>query len=517
MVRKPSRVIVVGAGIGGLACAIDLASTGLEVLVLERARVPGGKMRTFDVGGCAIDAGPTVLTMRWVFDELFAAAGTTLAEHVDLERCELLARHAWPDGTRLDLHSDREKTAAEIRNVFGEREARAYVDYTEDGRRIFESVEGPFLRAQRPTVASIVRRTGIGGLGAFARIDAFHTMWSALVRRFETPHLRQLFGRYATYCGSSPFEAPGTLSLVSYVEGAGVHRVRGGMAGLATALAKLAESRGVEIRYGYEVERILVGASGARGVVANGEEHAADAVVFNGDVSALGTALLGEAAAKAAKPTARRDRSLSAVTWAVVGRSSGLPLVHHNVFFSEHYTDEFDALLARDGRERTPDHPTVYLCAQDRGDVGVDLAPGAHERMLLVVNAPATGDEPSRWSETELLRCEETTFKAMERCGLSLEARASRMTTPVDFARDYPGSGGALYGPIARGAFSGLSRHAARSKIPRLYLAGGSVHPGPGVPMVALSGRLAAAQLRSDLGSTGRSLLADTAGTTSMA
>jgi 1-hydroxycarotenoid 3,4-desaturase len=178
-------------------------------------------------------------------------------------------------------------------------------------------------------------------------------------------------------------------------------------------------------------------------------------------------------------------------------RASGFALHHHNVFFSDDYRLEFDSILRRG---ETPSPPTVYVCAQDRGDF--DDRP-SEERLLVLINAPANGDLAERWTERERERCTTATMETLARAGLELEPTASIQTTPAEFHRMFPGTGGALYGPRSRGALSVLSRPGAASKVPRLYLAGGSVHPGPGVPMAALSGRLAAARIREDLGSTG--------------
>jgi 1-hydroxycarotenoid 3,4-desaturase len=510
MQSRDPRIVVVGAGVGGLACAIRLAAQGFRVQVLEKALVSGGKARALQLAGRQVDSGPTVLTMLWVFEELFAAAGASFRDHVSLERASLLARHAWTDGMRLDLHADRKESADAIGAVFGASEARAYLAFCEDGRRIFEVAEQPFLRSQRPTMSSIWKQFGAAGLSALSKIDGHRTMWRALEQRFASPRLRQLFGRYATYCGSSPFEAPATLNLVAHVEAEGVHRVRGGMRGLVVALEELAVARGVEILHDHPVARLVVEGGRVTGVLAREAVHAADAVVFNGVVSALGTELLGKPVARAAPATARDARSLSAVTWSMVAKPVGFPLLHHNVFFSDDYAEEFAAILRRG---TMPAEPTVYVCAQDRGDADIDSVSG--ERLLVLANAPATGDEPHRWTEAEKERCTKATTTLLGKMGLSLEVEASVQTTPADFEALFPATGGALYGPRSTGALSALSRQPATTKIPGLYLAGGSVHPGAGVPMAALSGQLAAERICADLASTVRSRRAGTTGITS--
>ncbi len=502
------RVLVIGAGVGGLACAIDLAASGCAVTVLERAPVAGGKLRTVAVGGLQVDAGPTVLTMRWVFDELFAVAGRRLEDSVRLEASEVLARHAWPGGATLDLFADPARSADAVGALAGPDEARRFLAFCDYARRIYETVEGPFLRAQRPTFGDLLKQSGALGFGALSRIDAHRTMARAVDSHFRDARLRQLFSRYATYCGSSPYEAPATLNLIAHVEGQGVHRVAGGMGKLAGALRALAESLCVELRSGAEVASVLVSGGRAEGVaLASGERLYAQAVVSNADVAALGSGLLGDGARRAVKRPDVSSRSLSAVTLALAARPAGLPLVHHNVFFSDDYAAEFKALAAG----RVPEEPTVYVCAQDRGDHA--RAPGdGPERMLIIVNAPATGDEPGRWTQEERERCERNTAAAMARCGVTLEVSERALTTPLEWSRRFPGTGGALYGASAHGPLSSLSREGARTRLPGLYLAGGSVHPGPGVPMAALSGRLAAESVRADLASTARSRRAGTSG-----
>lgn len=502
-------MVIVGAGVGGLACAVDLAAGGARVVVLERAPASGGKARSVLAGGQAIDGGPTVFTMPWVFDELFDRAGRSFRSAVTLEQDEVLARHAWRDGTRLDLFADPGRSADAIGRVFGLGEARAYRAFCEDTRRIFAIAKEPFLESQRLTLLGIVGRFGAAGLATLAKLDSHRSMAESLRRRFGEPRLRQLFGRYATYVGSSPFEAPATLNLIAHVEEKGVYRARGGMRALVRALEDLAVELGVTIRHDTEVDRIVVEGGRVRGVAARGDFTRADAVVFNGDVSALGSGLLGREAARGTSPTAPDARSLSAVTWAMVARAEGMPLVHHNVVFSDDYPAEFDALLKA---RRVPAEPTVYVCAQDRADA--EGSP-AEERLLVLVNAPPTGEEPGRWSTGERERCTRVMERMLSQAGVSLAPTATVQTTPVEFHRLFPATGGALYGPRSKGSRSVLARVGAATKIPGLYLAGGSVHPGAGVPMSAMSGCLAALRIRGDRASTARSRMAAILGTTS--
>lgn len=486
-------VVVVGAGVGGLAAAIDLACRGCAVTVIEKEAAPGGKMRQLMVGGTPIDAGPTVLTMRWIFEELFADAGTRLDAHVMLRRADILARHAWSRDERLDLYADLERSVAAIAAFAGPREGQAYRDFAARARKMFETLDRPFIRTQRPRLDQLVASYGLFGLGSLRQISPFNILWDALGGHFSDPRLRQLFGRYATYCGSSPFRAPATLMLVAHVEQEGVWLVEGGMHALAVSLAGLAAAKGVTFRYATRVKDIATARGGVAGIVIDtGERLPAGAVVLNADVAALTSGLFGEAVAPAAPRIARRDRSLSAITFAMRATVRGFPLVRHNVFFSRDYRAEFDAIFKQD---RMPGEPTVYICAQDRHDA--DMARDAPERLLCLVNAPASGDTRA-FSQEEISRCEDQMRKVLERCGLTIESIATQATSPAAFDRLFPATGGALYGPASHGWQATFKRAGARTKVPGLYLAGGSVHPGPGVPMAAMSGRLAAAALLAD-------------------
>jgi 1-hydroxycarotenoid 3,4-desaturase len=499
------RAVVIGAGIGGLAGAIDLAGQGFAVTVVERAAGPGGKLRGVEIGGRLLDAGPTVFTLRAVFDELFADAGTSLAEHLTMRPLSTLARHAWNDGAHLDLFADQQESAQAIGEFAGAAEAKGFLEFCARARQIFMSLNASFMRAQRPDPIRLAMAVAPEGFGRLWGISPFTTLWQALGRHFRDPRLRQLFARYATYCGSSPFATPATLMLIAHAEQMGVWTIDGGMFRLAQVMAQLATAGGVTFRYGTDVAEIQVSHGRARGVLlANGETIGADAVICNTDTAALSSGLLGTQAAQAAPKFPAKARSLSAVTWLMKAKADGFPLHRHNVFFSNDYTAEFGDLSVR---EQLPSDPTVYVCAQDRDeDAQAPQGREAPERLLCLINAPPTGDRHP-YDASEIEQCSERTFRRLENCGLHLhrDPLTTTITTPADFHRLYPGTGGALYGRASHGWMASFQRPAARSRLPGLYLAGGSTHPGPGVPMAAMSGRLAAQCVTADLASTRRS------------
>ena len=497
------HVTVIGAGIGGLAAAALLAAGGTPVTVLEKEAGPGGKMREIACGGLRIDAGPTVLTMRWVFDEIAAEAGAELDDLVTLRPARVLARHVWEDSECLDLFADAEASAEAIAEWAGRGEADGFRKFCARAGDTYRTLERSFIRSARPSPMSLVARAGLSGAVDLWRIAPFETLWRALGGYFRDPRLRQLFARYATYCGSSPFAAPATLMLIAHVEQSGVWLVEGGMYRLARAFAGLAEANGAALRYGANVAAIETDSDGATGVrLDSGETVRAAAVVVNADIAALAAGRFGKPASRAVSRVPAGERSLSAVTVNAVADPGTFPLARHTVFFSDDYEAEFKTLF---GAGAVPDDPTVYVCAQDRDDAGGGAAAG-DERLLLLANAPADGDRRS-YDPSVRQRCEALLRGRLERSGLTLEMDRRRkvVTTPAEFHRLFPGTGGALYGRASHGWNASFQRPAARTKIPGLYLAGGSAHPGAGVPMAALSGRMAADAIAKDCASTRRS------------
>jgi 1-hydroxycarotenoid 3,4-desaturase len=499
--RVSTRVAVIGAGIGGLVSAALLAARGHDVTVLEKESWVGGKARRVAVDGAEIDGGPTVFTYRAVFDEIFSACGERLDDHITARPAEILARHAWDDRGSLDLFADTQASAAAIAAFAGPQVARGYRAFAAEAQRIFTMLEEPFLHGEKAsTPLGIMRRIGLGRIGEMLAMRPFTRMWDALGEYFSDPRLRQLFGRYATYCGSSPFAAPATLMLIAHLEARGVWLIEGGIHALAKAIATLAERQGARVRTGAAVAEVLTEDGQTCGVrLASGEVIGAEIVICNADPGALATGALGEAARRAVRAIPRAKRSLSALVWYAHTRTSGFALSHHNVFFSRDYPREFREI----GEGITPSEPTVYVCALDRGAAaaGAEPRPEGRERLQIIVNAPADGDIHA-YSPEEKEQCTRAMMATLRRCGLELEDPLPyRLMTPQDWEALFPATGGALYGRASHGWAASFLRQGPRTRLPGLYCTGGATHPAAGVPMAALSGRLVARVIARDLAS----------------
>jgi 1-hydroxycarotenoid 3,4-desaturase len=490
MTLEDNSIAIIGAGMGGLAAGIRLAAAGRAVTIFEAHGWPGGKMRVVPSEAGPVDAGPTVLTLRDVLDDLFAAAGTAVEDHLTLTPLPVLARHYWADGTKLDLTHDPAENSAAIAAAFGTRAARDFDRFSAETRALFQAFDAPIMRAPRPGILA----SGRAALAAPATLPWLvpgRSLDQMLRARLSDQHLRQLFGRYATYVGGNPLLAPAVLGLVWQAEAAGVWAVQGGMARLAQALAALFERLGGTLRLNTPVARIMTTKSRATGLhLADGSRISCGQIIFNGDPAAL--PFLLDQPAKAPKPAQTHPRSLSARVWTFAAEVApqGLgrdALAYHTLFFADDPASEFTPLA----QNRTPQDPTIYVCAQDRASGDTPQGP---ERFQFILNAPAQGKaekEPS---------CQTHPFDRLARFGLHLTPRpmSGSLTTPAEFAALFPHSQGALYGLSPNGARATFQRPTARTKVSGLYLAGGGVHPGAGVPMAVISGGHAATALLGD-------------------
>ncbi len=510
---KASPTVIIGAGIGGLVSAAILSARGVPVTVIEKEKTAGGKVRQVDVDGAAIDAGPTVFTMRGVIEDIFEAAGAQSSDYIELTRADTLARHAWNDRERLDLYADPEKSADAIGAFAGTKAAQGFRSFSAEAKRIFGILDQPFLRRSKVYPPGLMWRIGLWRIGDLLAIRPYESLWKVLHEHFDDPRLIQLFGRYTTYCGSSPFETPATLMLIAHVEAQGVWKISGGMNALARALEAVARKNGANFRYGETAAQICAPHGKVEAVrLASGERLNTRSVVCNADPSALGDGLFGEDVRRKLPAVPAARRSLSAMVWLAKTKAKGFELNHHNVLFSEDYRSEFQDIKSG----KPPQNPTAYICALDRGNTPQTQTSDTPERIQIIVNAPANGDTKTYTAE-EKETCTSNMLERLKTCGLELDSPLPHtLVTPSDFAKLFPATGGALYGRASHGWAASFLRPGCRTRIHGLYCAGGATHPGAGVPMAALSGKLASEAVLSDRASTRWYHRRDTGGGISM-
>jgi 1-hydroxycarotenoid 3,4-desaturase len=518
-----NKVVVVGAGIGGLVSALLLAHSGARVTVIEGQSQCGGKLRQLWPGSLGkntnsneyqgIDSGPTVLTMKWVFEEIFASIGANLESELKLTQLSVLARHAWSEDSgqdQLTLYADPLQSEDAVGRFAGSAELRRFKNFCKTAKSLYAALEGAIIRESSPSMRKLAMSLGPRGLALLAGIGPMKSLWDSLGSYFNDPRLQQLFARYATYCGSSPWSAPATLMLIAQVEMDGVWSVAGGMRSLAQTIERLCIEKGVQFKYETLCQRIELSNARVAAVQTNQDERIeANAVVFNGDIDALYSGLLGPQVQSKMLPTRdpKTERSLSALTWSMRCKvnEKRFNLDRHNVFFQNSYDKEFRDIFQT---KRLPLTPTVYVCAQERG-LGVRASNKqdsvSEESIFCLINAPASGDVYSFTNE-ELELCEKETFSLLSRCGLQLERDPQKtiQTLPLHFHQLFPATGGALYGQATHGWLQVFSRSQATTPVKGLFLAGGSVHPGPGLPMAAMSARLGAGAVMEHLGLTKR-------------
>jgi phytoene desaturase len=483
------KIVVIGAGLGGLAAAIRLAARGVAVTILEKNATVGGKVNFVEAGGYKFDTGASLLTMRHVLQELFETANRRLEDYLELALLEPVCRYFWSDNTVFDASRNLPKTLREIEKI-EPRDCLGFEKFIRDARRKYEIAEKTFLAHALNDLPKLLRPKYARDLAA---ISSFRTLDAHNRAFFRSPKLQQLFNRFATYNGSSPYKAPATFALIPFVEfGLGAWYVRGGMYEIPKALTKLAIELGVEIKTDCEVEKILVAERRAIGaLLKNGKEILADAIVSNADAIETYRNLIDEAARPAFsdQKLEKIEPSCSGFVLLLGVKKQFPQLAHHNIFFSDDYRAEFDAIFRE---KRLAKNPTVYVCATSRTDSS--QAPAGHENLFVLINAPYTSGATD-W-EKEKQNYRNLVVKKLENFGLEDLERSidyEQILTPVDFEEKYRANRGSIYGVSSNGIFSAFLRPPNKARdVENLYFAGGATHPGGGIPLVLLSGKMAA-------------------------
>lgn len=485
------NAVVVGAGLGGLACGIRLAAKGCRVHIFESNAYAGGKATEYILektqNGQTLrfrfDAGPSLFTLPEVFDDVFKACGKDPRDYFTYETLDETCRYFYEDGTRLTAWANAGAFAEEIEKKTTDK-GTALLQYLQRIQEIYAITADVFLYHSLHKLATYLRWSTLRSFLRLHRIRAFVSMHRANKASFRDPKMVQLFDRYATYNGSNPFRAPGTLGVAAHLEyHYGSCMPHGGIHSLTRALVKLAEDMGVQIHYNEPVEEILVNANAVYGVRTSQQVHAADLVVSNMDVYFTYRKLLPHFPAP--EKILRQEKSTSALVfyWGVARTFDMLGV--HNILFSKSYATEFNALEA--GEIDTD--PTVYIHCTSKvlpGD-----APEGMENWFVMINVPRHSGQ--NWEEVAA-GCRANILQKINRMlGENIEPSivAERILTPQSIESLTSSFGGALYGNASNSMFAAFLRHSNfSSAIRNLYFVGGSVHPGGGMPLVLNSARI---------------------------
>lgn len=481
MVSK--NIAVIGAGLGGLAVSALMASRGHTVTVFEKNEKPGGKINQLSAGGYRFDTGPSLLTMPFVLEELFSRCGSDIRNYLTLTSLDPLCRYFYPDGTRFDSYHQPDKAVAEIEKL-APNDAEGYRDFLDYASGLYDRTKKAFLFNPLYNLKDV----GSLNLSDFFRIDAFTTVSDRVDSHFDSPYLQQFFKRFATYNGSSPYRAPATLNVIPHVElGMGGYYVEGGMHGLVEALGLLAKEKGVNFRYGEKITSIEVDNGKARSLkTGNGNLFAADLVISNSDASETYLNLLDEEDIPARKQKSIRtlEPSSSGFVLLLGVRKQYRQLTHHNIFFSPDYEKEFRQVFED---KVMPEDPTIYVANTSFSNPG--HAPPGGSNLFVQVNAPYLSEnwnwkqKQKPYADLVISRLETSGLE-----GLSSSIELQHAITPVDFHQQHLSNKGSIYGTSSNGKLAAFLRPGNKSRhIEKLYLVGGSTHPGGGIPLVVLS------------------------------
>ena len=487
-----SRIVVIGAGIGGMATAARLSVKGHQVTIVEQSDQVGGKAGAYSRDGFVFDTGPSLITLPAVYRDLFLKTGTSLEDNVDLQPVEPGTSYRWSDGTRVTLPGVNPAAAATaLGDALGGTAREDWLALVARAAEIWRITRKPFLESPL---------TGTRELLALAksprdvRTVAPTTSLRGLGRKYlRDPRLRMLLDRYATYSGSDPRKAPAALSTIPYVEQTfGSWHIGGGVHKLADALAARCEERKVDILLNSDVTRIVLDEGKVRSVeLSDGSHLEADIVVSNADASHLyGDLVSGNRADAALRQLRKATPSFSGFVMLLAIKGRTPDISHHNVWFPADYNAEFDAVFK--GRPATD--PTIYACVPDDPLMRPDAD---HESWFVLINAPRHGHGKNEfdWSQTDFANnYADRMVELLAERGTDLRNRIlwRELITPADLEARTRAPGGSIYGTSSNGMRAAFLRPANTSPIEGLYLVGGSSHPGGGLPLVGMSAEIVA-------------------------
>ncbi len=479
------HVVVVGAGLAGLACALHLAAAGRQVTVVEREPVPGGRAGRLSVDGYEFDTGPTVLTMPELIEEPLAAVGETLSDWLELMPLDPAYRAYYPDGSTLDVHTDTLRMAREISQVCGPREADGYLRFVDFARELWRLERTDFIDRNLDSPIDLVNLNllKLVGMGGFRRLAP------KIGQFFHDPRTQRVFSFQAMYAGLAPQDAMAIYAVIAYLDSvAGVYFPRGGMHAVPKALAGAAEKHGVQFRWDTTVTRVETSAGRATAVVtAAGERIPADVVVLNPDLPVAYRDLLPP------RRSRRLQYSPSCVVLHIGSRQAYSKIAHHNIHFGAAWKNTFREVI-RDGSVMSD--PSLLVTNPTHTDPAA--APAGRQTYYVLAPTPNLDRAPLDWRGDFGKRYADELVGVLEQrgyVGFGDGIEVSRVITPADWADQGMAAGtpfAAAHTFRQTGPFRPGNLHPSLANV---VFTGSGTQPGVGVPMVLISGKLAAARV----------------------
>ena len=479
-----SSAIIIGAGIAGIATALRLRAAGMDVSVFEANDYPGGKLHAFSLEGYRFDAGPSLFTMPELVTELFGLFKEQSNDFFDYNRKESVCNYFWEDGIRFTVNGDRDVFVKDAEAKFGI-EASTLLTYLKNSQKKYELTSPIFLEKSLHKISTYLSLDTLKALTQMSKMGIGSSLNTLNEAMLKEPHLVQLFNRYATYNGSSPYKTPGIMSMIPHLElHLGTYFPKGGMHSITTSLYELAIRQGITFHFGQKVDKIVVTKRRAVGIQVKDKQHHADVIVSNMDIFSTYEKLLPDQSHP--KRILSQERSSSAVIfyWGIRKQFPELDL--HNIFFSQDYQKEFTNLFEH---KTLCDDPTVYINITSKEEVGD--APSGCENWFVMVNAP--GDYGQDWNKLVAQVRENIINKINRLLGIDIEPliEVEDVLSPPLIEQRTSSYRGALYGTASNSKFTAFLRHPNfSSRIKQLYCSGGSVHPGGGIPLCLLSAKI---------------------------
>jgi diapolycopene oxygenase len=477
------KVIVIGAGLGGISAAISLAQQGYTVEVFEKNLQIGGKLNMLRREGYVFDLGPSILTLPHLFERLFTGSGRRMADYVSIRRVRPHWRNIFEDGSAFDFVPDEEAMSAELAKL-GPGLDKPFRDFLSYSGKLYDLVNRGYFEAGLDSVAEFIRYYEPG---AILKFDLFRTMHGGVARFIREPHLRDALDFFIKYVGSSAYAAPAFMNCLPTIQFRyDLWYVDGGMYNMAVGLGRLMEELGIRVNLGQEVTEIRKDGGRVSGITASGVFHPADIVVSNMEVIPATRELLKAGPAEM-KRLERFEPACSGLVIDLGLDCRYAQLAHHNFFFSGDQKSHFKAVFTD---KVLPHDPTLYVVASSRTDPTV--APAGCDGLKILPHIPPI--DPARPLAPEDYRAlRERVLDKLERMGLKDLRRhivVEHLWTPVDIQREYYSNCGSIYGVVCdRWKNFAFKAPKQSARYPNLFFTGGSVNPGGGMPMVVLGGQ----------------------------